>query len=70
MLQMMNLFIPTNSITNPNIYTVTTHGCKDITSNTAAVHCYPSMWWKGEISAGRTAEKGESTLLNTMKTIN
>ncbi|MBQ0791223.1 MAG: hypothetical protein KBT81_01675, partial [Oleispira antarctica] len=56
---MMDFLIPSNSITNPNIYTVKTHGCKDITSNTASVHCYPSMWWKGEISAGRTAEKGQ-----------
>jgi hypothetical protein len=53
---MKDFLIPTNSITNPNIYTVTTHGCKDITSNTAAVHCYPAMAWEGEIIAGRTAE--------------
>jgi len=53
---MMNFFIPSKSITNPNIYTVKTHGCKDVPSSVAEVHCYPAMGWEGEIIAGRTAE--------------
>ena len=55
---MMNFFIPTESITTPNVYTVKTNGCEDIikTSKVAEIHCYPAMGWNGEIIAGRTAE--------------
>lgn len=52
---MLNFFIPSNSIINPNIYTVTTHGCDDVPSHVAEIHCYPTMSWKGEIFAGRAA---------------
>ena len=53
------VFIPSNSITKPNIYTVKTQGCNDIKGSTAEVHCYPTMGWTGEITAGRTAEREE-----------
>ena len=53
---MKNFLILSNSITNPNIYTVTTHGCNDVPSHVAEVHCYPTMGWQGEIFAGRASE--------------
>ena len=53
---MKNFLIPSNSITNPNIYTVTTHGCNDVPRHVAEVHCYPTMGWQGEIFAGRASE--------------
>ena len=54
-----DVFIPSNSIVNPNIYTIKTQGCGDISNNIAEVHCYPTMGWSGEIYAGRTAEREE-----------
>ena len=54
-----DVFIPSNSIVNPNIYTIKTQGCGDVSNNVAEVHCYPTMGWSGEIYAGRTAEREE-----------
>lgn len=54
-----DVLIPSNSITNPNVYTVKTQGCKDVESSIAEIHCYPSMEWAGEVSAGRKAEREE-----------
>jgi hypothetical protein len=51
-----DFFIPSKSITNPNIYTVKTQGCDDISGHVAEVHCYPMMQWEGEIIAGRKNE--------------
>ena len=52
---MSDFLILSNSITNPNVYTVTTHGCDDVPSHVAEIHCYPAMSWSGEIFAGRAA---------------
>ncbi len=49
---MQSYFLPDFRELRPEIYTITTDGCGDISGQKASVHCYPTLEWSGTIYAG------------------
>jgi hypothetical protein len=49
---MQSYFLPDMRDLKPEIYTVTTGGCSDISGNKALIHCFPTFEWSGKVEAG------------------
>jgi hypothetical protein len=60
---MQSYFLPDLRDLKPEIYTITTDGCADISGQKAFVHCFPTFEWSGKIEAGMKHKYNEVGLL-------
>lgn len=60
---MQSYFLPDLSTLKPEIYTVTSAGCSDISGQKALVHCFPTFEWSGKIKAGMEHKYNEVGML-------
>jgi hypothetical protein len=49
---MQSYFLPDMRDLKPEIYTINTGGCSDISGQKAFVHCFPTFEWSGKVEAG------------------
>lgn len=60
---MQSHFLPDLRDLTPEIYTISTDGCSDITAQKALVHCFPTFEWSGKIEAGMEHKYNKAGLL-------
>ena len=60
---MQSYFLPDMRDLKPEIYTITTGGCSDISGQKAFVHCFPTFEWSGKVEAGMAHKYNEVGLL-------